>query len=356
MIEQVFQNHLMQKSIFGNTFAQYGDAFLYFVIALVVLFIFQKFLLLRFERFAQKTVTKIDDAVLEFFESIRPQMYIVLAIYIALHSLYVSVVIQNIFNVIVIIVIIFQITRSLQVIVEFAAKKMSRIENDEHAKSAAHLFGAMMTIVVWIFGIMMILSNIGVNITSLIAGVGVGGIAIAFAIQKVLADLFSSFAIYFDKPFKAGDVIKVGDKVGTVKKIGIKTTRMQTSGGEELIVSNQDITSSRVHNYKKMEHRNVRTEFGVSFDTTTQKLRQIPDGVANIINAIEGVECKRVHFKEFGDWGLIFSILYTINSRNYMVFMDVQQEVNLNIKDFLEDIDVELAYPAQAEMMMHRDK
>lgn len=347
MIDKVLQSQFIYELIFDNTIAQYIDALVYFIISLIILFVFQKFLLLRFARFAHKTKTEIDDVILEFIESIRPQLYIILAGYIALHSLYMSDMIKNILNVIVIIVIIFQITRSLQIVVEFAAKKLSKSEDDKHTRSATHLLGAMITIVVWIFGIMMILSNIGINITSLVTGVGIGGIAIAFAVQKVLGDLFSSFAIYFDKPFKAGDVVKVGTQVGTVKKIGIKTTRLQTTVGEELIISNQDMTSSRIHNYKQMEHRNVNLEFCISFDTPTEKLRQIPELIKENINKMCDVECQRVHFKKFGEWGLIYSVLYTINSRNFTVYMDAQQQINFGIKDLLERMKIELAYPGQ---------
>lgn len=350
MISKVIENDILKEVFLGNTVAQYIDALLYFFIAFIVLFVVQKIAMSRFAYFAQKTETEIDNIVLEFIQSIRPHLYTVLAIYISLRTLAMSETMQNVFDVIVIVVVIFQITRSLQVVIEFAAKKIGGADTDEHVHSAAHLLGTIATIIVWVFGIMMILSNIGVNITSLVAGVGIGGIAIAFAVKEALSDLLSSFSIYFDKPFKAGDVVKIDDKVGTVKKIGIKTTRIQSSEGEELVVSNQDMTSSRVHNFKKMEHRNVRIHFGVSFETSAEVLRQIPAEVENIINAVKNAECKRVHFKEFGDWGLMFEVMYVINSRDYTVYMDARQSINLGIKEIFDQKDIELAYPAKMEM------
>lgn len=350
MINVIVSSESLEKIFFSNTLADYIDAFLYFAIALVILFLLQHFFVTRFDKFAKKTKTEVDDVLVEFVQSIRPRLYVILSIYIALHSLYLSDITQKILNIILIVVIIFQITRSAQIVIEFFAKKVSGADDDEHVKSAAHLLSAIMIIVVWVFGIMMILSNIGVNITSLVAGVGITGIAIAFAVKEVLADLFSSFSIYFDKPFKAGDIVKVDDEVGTVKKIGIKTTRIESRTGEELVVSNQDMTSSRVHNYKRMDYRTVRPQFIVAFDTPSDILRDIPDAVRSIIDSVDHAECKRVHLKEFGEWGFVFEMTYKINSRDYALYMDVQQEINFGVKDLLDHRGVEIATPAQVEM------
>ena len=350
MINIIVNSEYLEKVFFGNMVSDYIDAFLYFVTSLIILFILQKFLMTRFEQFAKKTETEVDDVLLEFVQSIRPRLYILLAAYFGLYTLNLSDVTQSILNVILIIVVIFQITRSVQIIIEFFAKKVSGTDDDEHVRSAAHLLSAITIIVVWIFGIMMILSNVGVNITSLVAGVGIGGIAIAFAIKEVLSDLFSSFSIYFDKPFKAGDVVKVDNEIGTVKKIGIKTTRMVSRTGEELIVSNQDMTSSRVHNYKRMDYRTIRSQFIVAFDTPSAVLREIPGKVHAIIDSIDHAECKRVHFKEFGEWGIVFEITYKVDSRDYALYMDIQQEINFSIKELFENKNIEIASPAQMEM------
>ncbi len=346
MIKNFIDGEVLQYEIWHNTVASYFDVAIYFIISLIILYLIQKVLLQRFADFAQRTKTEIDDVFIEFIRSIRPQLYIILSIYVALQSLELVNAVKNILNVIVIVVVIFQITRSLQVIVEFIAKRMSADEHDEHTKSAAHLLGALLTVVIWIFGILMILSNIGVNVASLIAGVGIGGIAIAFAVREVLADLFSSFAIYLDKPFKAGDIIKINDDTGEVKKIGIKTTRIKSATGEEIIISNQDLTSSRVHNFKHLDHRTVTFHFGVPYTTSTEKLREIPHLISNMINKIDDVHCKRVHFKSFGERALEFEIVYVVETRKYSVYMDRQQEINLNIKELLHELGVALVHRA----------
>ncbi len=345
MIKRFVEQETLDIEVWGNTIAQYIDAAIYFVIALILLYILQKVVMSRFEKFAKKTKTEIDDVIVEFIHSIRPRLYIVLAAYISLRTLVLAPMVLNTINVIVIVVIIFQVTRSIQIIIEFGAKKLSSDEEDEHAKSAAQLLSVIAIIIVWIFGILMILANIGINVGSLIAGVGIGGIAIAFAIKEILADLFSSFSIYFDKPFKAGDTVKVGEDVGVIQKIGIKTTRVKARTGEELIVSNQDMTSSRVHNFKRMEYRNAKAKFIVEFDTPIEKLKQIPENIKNLIGSIDNVECKRVHLKEFGEWGLIFETLYTVDSRDYTDYMDAQQEINFAITKMLNEMSVQIAVP-----------
>ncbi|MEN8252067.1 MAG: mechanosensitive ion channel family protein [Patescibacteria group bacterium] len=345
MIEKIVENDILDKMFWGNSVANYVDAFLYFLIALLVLWILQKIIMTKFKKFALKTQTDIDDVIVEFIQSIRPRLYVLLAIYMAFRTLVLGEVVEKFLNVVIIFVVIFQITRSVQIVIEYGANKLADSEDDEHAKSAAHLLSTIVIIAVWVFGIMMILSNIGVNITSLVAGVGIGGIAIAFALKEILSDLFSSFSIYFDKPFKAGDTVKVDKEVGTVQKVGIKTTRIKSRTGEELIVSNQDMTSSRVHNFKRMDHRNAKINFVVEFDTDAEKLEQIPQNIKNIIEKIDNAENKRVHLKEYGEWGFIFEILYKINSREYDEYMNVNQEINFGINRMLGEMEVELAVP-----------
>ncbi len=345
MINRFFDNEFLSYVVWGNSISGYLDAILYFVAVFVVLFVLQKFIMTRIARFTKKTSTDVDDVAVEFMQSIRPRLYVVLAFYFTLHMLALSSIVQNILNVIVIVIIVFQFTQSIQIVIEFAARKLGSDEEYDHAKSAAQLLSAITTIVIWVFAIILILSNVGVNVTSLIAGVGIGGIAIAFALKEILSDLFSSFSIYFDKPFKAGDLIKVGDDIGEVHRVGIKTTRIKARTGEELIISNKDLTSSRVHNYKRMEHRNVRFNFIIEFETPSEKLRLISEKTKEIIEQMDDTELVRVHLKEFGEWGFIYEVYHRINSRDFTLYRDVQQEINFRIATMLSDMSVEIAVP-----------
>ena len=201
--------------------------------------------------------------------------------------------------------------------------------------------------VLWAIAIIIVLSNFGYNVSTLAAGLGIGGIAIAFAFQAILGDIFASFSIYFDKPFKIGDFILIGNDMGTVKHIGIKTTRIQTLQGQELIVSNKELTETRVHNYKKMERRRISFTFGVEYDTKLKKLEKILEIVKEIFKKIKIADLDRVHFKQFGDFSLNFEVVYYVNKPDYLEYMDTQQEINFALKERFEKESIEFAFPTQ---------
>ena len=193
----------------------------------------------------------------------------------------------------------------------------------------------------------MVLSNLGYNVTTLVAGLGIGGLAIAFALQKVLEDIFSSVSIYFDKPFEIGDFIIVGEQMGVVKKIGIKSTRIQALQGEEIVISNRELTSVRIQNFKRMEKRRVAFSFGVLYSTSNAKLKKAIEMVKKIVEKAEHADLDRVHFKAFGSSSLDFEVVYYLKSRDYNVYMDTQQEINFAIKEAFEKEKIEFAYPTQ---------
>ena len=226
--------------VFSNTLAIYVEAVIAFVALLVVFKIFQWLILRNLFRIAKKTKTDIDDTLIEIVKSLRPPFYSFLAFYFAVKILKLSSFTQGVIETILIVWIVYQVVVALQILINFILTKRFAGDEDPTTRSAISALGTIGKMALWAIGILMILSNLGINITSLVAGLGIGGIAIAFALQNILSDLFSSFAIYFDKPFRVGDFIIVGDKMGTVEKIGIKTTRLKALQGEELIISNQE--------------------------------------------------------------------------------------------------------------------
>jgi small-conductance mechanosensitive channel len=201
--------------------------------------------------------------------------------------------------------------------------------------------------VFWLIGGLLILSNLGVNITSLIAGLGIGGVAVALALQNVLGDLFSSFAIYFDKPFEVGDFIQVGQDSGTVKKVGIKTTRLQSLQGEEIIISNQELTTSRINNFRRIKSRNVIFSVGVLYETPQEKLEKIPDIFKSIIENIEQATFNRAHLRSFDDSAITFEFSYFVNDDDFVLYLDKQQEVLLALNKVFTQEKIEFAYPTQ---------
>jgi small-conductance mechanosensitive channel len=202
-------------------------------------------------------------------------------------------------------------------------------------------------ILLWGFGIIFILSNLGIEVTSLVAGLGIGGVAVAFALQGILSDLFSSFSLYFDKPFRIGDYIVIGEHSGTVEKIGIKTTRIRTLQGEELVVSNAELTSTRVQNFKRMQDRRISFNFGITYDTPKEKVEAVIDLAKEIFTPLTKARLDRVHFVKLGDSALIYDVVYYVESSDYTEYLDIQQVVNLGLMDVLAKEGIEFAYPTQ---------
>lgn len=227
------------------------------------------------------------------------------------------------------------------------AWRLAPLKTKSTMRNALSLIQFVVRVAVWSLALLLIFENLGFNVTALIAGLGVGGIAVALAAQSVLGDLFSSLAIILDKPFEVGDTISFGNQMGTVEKIGIKTTRIRALTGEQIAVSNSDLVSSRVHNFKRMTERRVVLALGVTYDTPADKLERIPDMVKTIIEAQEAVRFDRAHFRSFGDSALQFEVVYWVLSADYDVYMDCQQAINFAIFRAFEEDEIEFAFPSQ---------
>ena len=207
--------------------------------------------------------------------------------------------------------------------------------------------GFVARLLLWIIVLLLILDNLGVNITGLVAGLGIGGIAVALALQNILGDLFASLSIVLDKPFVIGDFVVVDSLSGTIEHIGLKTTRIRSLSGEQLIFSNNDLLKSRVHNYKRMSERRIVFSFGVVYQTPLEKLKAIKEIVSDIITKEEKARLDRVHFKEYGDSSLNFEVVYFVNDPDYNIYMDVQEAINLEIFRRFQEEGIEFAYPTR---------
>lgn len=198
---------------------------------------------------------------------------------------------------------------------------------------------------IWAIALLMILDNLGFNITTLVASLGIGGVAIALAVQNVLADLFASLSIGLDKPFVVGDFIIVDDLMGTVEHVGLKTTRLRSLSGEQLVFSNGDLLKSRIRNYKRMYERRIVFTFGVVYDTPRETLARLADEVRAIIEAQPKTRFDRAHFFRFGEFSLDFEVVYFVLDPDYNLYMDIQQAINLAIMARFEALEVGFAFP-----------
>ncbi|HEC20996.1 MAG TPA: mechanosensitive ion channel family protein [Candidatus Peregrinibacteria bacterium] len=335
---------IFQIVFWGNTVEQYLYALLLFLLTFSVLKFFAGFALSKLEIIAQKTKTDIDDMLVSAVMKIRWPLYFSLALYVSTNILALHGLVQKVVWYLLIILLTFEGIRFLQSIVEYGAEKAVSNKKD---KATVEIISSIIRILLWAIAVILILANLGYNVSSLIAGLGIGGIAIALAIQNILKDIFTAFSIYLDKPFQIGDFIAVGDISGTVKKIGLKSTRIESLSGEEIIISNNTLTSSKIHNYKKMKKRRIAFTLGLAYETKTTSLKQIPKIAKEIFAKIKLTELSRIHFKEFGDFSLNFEVVYFVDSNEYDKYMDIQQKVNLAFKSAFEKKGIEFAYPTQ---------
>jgi len=201
--------------------------------------------------------------------------------------------------------------------------------------------------IVYLFAFLAILVAFRIDLSSVVLGLGVGGIAIGLALQSILSDAFGAFSIYFDRPFEVGDFIVVDNYSGTVQKIGLKSTRLQLLQGEELVISNKQLTTSSVRNFKKLKKRRVTFTLEITCDTSLEKLRKIPEIITNILENRELVEFDRVHFAKIGDFSHNFEVVYFMKTSDYVKYMDTQQEINFAIIEAFEKEGINMAFPTQ---------
>lgn len=347
MLEVIFGYEFWQIAVFENSVKDYATAVFAFLGLLLFLHLLQSLLLAKFSKIAQKTKTDIDDAIITITRTVRPPFYSFIAFYLALNFLFIHDFARKVVNVVLVLWIVYQVVVALQILVDFITKKIIKKESEKGSKEAIELVSKLAKGALWGVGLLFVLSNLGINITSLVAGLGVGGIAIAFALQSILGDLFSSFAILFDKPFVAGDFIIVGDKMGVVEKIGIKTTRIKALQGEEIIISNNELTSTQIQNFKKMRERRVIFTFGVLYETPQVKLKQIPKIVEKIIKSVKLTRFDRAHFYKFDDSALSFEVVYYIKDSSYNKYMDINEQVLFKINETFKGLGISMAYPTR---------
>lgn len=348
LVRDVLTQDFWQYTFWENTVQDYALAFGIFIAAVILLHLFQQLLLSRLERLAKKTRTDVDDTFLYVVESIRPPFYFFIAFYIALSTLTLSGIVEKVINVILVVWIVYQAVTVFQIVIDYIiTKKMGGEENANGSQFAIDVVNMLLKIALWIVGFLFILSNFGIDITSLIAGLGIGGIAVALALQNILGDLFSYFAIHFDKPFKTGDFVIVGQDMGVVQKVGVKTTRIKALQGEEIVIPNQELTSARIQNFKRMEERRVVFSFGIVYETPTAKLKEIPRIIKKIIEESDQTRFDRAHFYRFDEYALTFEVVYYVLSSDYNTYMDIHQNIHFKIKEIFEEKGITMAYPTR---------
>lgn len=338
----------LHYTLMGNTLLDYCMALGGFTLGSLSIFIFKHYILTRLKIWVNAIPTQVSGLIFSVIEKYFIPIFYFTIFYLSLKFLVLPSKIEHTLDVV--IIILFTMF-SVSIVIAIAHYTLQRYlqKSDDSMQKKDQLKGlsGLVSFAIWIIAIIFLLDNLGVKISAVVAGLGIGGIAVALAAQAVLGDLFSYFVIFFDKPFESGDFVMVGDKVGVIEHIGIKTTRMRALSGEQLVFSNTDLTNSRVHNYKRMERRRVVFSLGVTYQTLPERLKKITHIVKDIITTVKNTTYDRGHFATYGDFSLNFEFVYYVNGEDYNTYMDIQQAINLAIFDAFGKEGIDFAYPTQ---------
>lgn len=334
--------------LLNNSIGNYLLALVFLFAVVSVIKVFDKFLLKKMDLFINRFSHSFSVLLTKIIKKrIYPLLYF-LAFYLAFKELQTSTQIENFINLtLMILTVIFVVFAVLDIITYTLKKYWSKKQRSEEQQKVLSISLFMIKIVVWIIAFLFVLDNLNIQITGLITGLGIGGVAIAFAAQNILTDLFNYFTIFFDKPFDIGDFIITGEYRGTIEHIGVKSTRIRSLSGEQLIISNTDLVNSRINNYKRMKQRRINFSFGLTYDTPLAKLEKVPGIVEEIIKSINKTEIDRVHFAEYAASSLLFQVVYYVKDSDYKVYMNIQQQINFKLKEKMDELGVSFAFPTQ---------
>jgi len=341
-------NSFLDNIFFGNTVRNWGIALGILVIGLVLAKLIKVIVVSRIRKFSERSKSTFDDLIVVVIDKALLPLAFVYSFYAGFRYLTMPPRVTRIIHVAILVITIFFIVRAISAVISYFFFRFAkaRTGSDSHARQAKGIL-AIIQLILWLLGIVFLIDNLGYDITTIVAGLGIGGIAIALAAQAVLGDLFSYLVIFFDKPFEIGDFITVGDKMGTVEYVGIKSTKIRALSGEQIILSNTDLTNSRIQNFKRMQIRRVVFTFRVDYDTQSEKLKAIPEMVKEFIQREDKTQFDRVHFANFGDSSLNFEAVYSVLTADFNLYMDIQQRINFAIFEAFRDQDIRFAYPTQ---------
>jgi small-conductance mechanosensitive channel len=340
---------VLNTTFYDNTLSSWLIALAVAVTIAVALRLFQIMGIRNIARLAARTETTWDDAFVEVLHHTTWLFLLIIALFAGSLLLTLPAHVRTIANATTIVALLFQtgiwLNAAILFWVEgFRKRKLKEDPASVTTMSAVSFVGRM---VLWSVILLLVLDNLGMDVTALVAGLGVGGIAVALAVQNILGDLFASLSIVLDKPFTVGDFLIIDDYLGSVEYIGLKTTRIRSLSGEQLVFSNADLLGSRIRNYGRMYERRVLFSIGVTYQTPRAQLVKIPTIIREAVEAQADTRFDRSHFKDYGDFSLNFETVYYVLGSDYNTYMDIQQAINLRIHERFEEEAIEFAYPTQ---------
>ncbi len=350
-------NDFLDSEYFGNSVLDYLIMIGIIVIGSIAVRVLRKIVLTRLEKWAAGTENKADDFVVKSTERFGIPALQYFVIYSGVSYLTLTPKAQNVLSIATSVVITYLMIRLISTTLLHLLQNY--IRGQERGEEKVKQLGGLMilvNVIIWILGVVFLMDNLGHDVTALIAGLGIGGIAIALAAQNILGDLFNYFVIFFDRPFEVGDFIIVDDKMGTIEYIGLKTTRIRALSGEQLVIGNANLTASRIHNYKRLARRRAVFLLDVEYGTPLEKLNEIPALIRSIVEQQELTTFDRSHFKTYAASSLQFETVYFINNPEMNTFMDIQQAINLAIYDAFTQRGINFAFPSQSVYLNPNEK
>ena len=341
-------SEILDRVWLNNPVSQWLIALGIFLAVLVVLWPIKRFILRKMRVWVKTTDTQLDNLVVKVLGKTKPLFIFLVAVWAGSRVLNMPAFLYSALEKVAVVVVILQVgIWATTGLIEWL--EIVRVKSAKEGQVLTWLGGVEWAgkFVIWIGVFLVGMENLGVDVTGLVTGLGIGGIAVALAAQNVLGDLFAAFSIYIDRPFVIGDYLKVGDQMGTVETIGMKTTRLRSITGEELIFGNSDLVGSRIQNFGRLTERRANFAVGVTYDTPKEKVETIPGMIQEIVEAQENARFDRSHFKEFGDSALIFDTVYFVLVPAFGTKMDIQEAINLELMQRFEAEEIEFAFPTQ---------
>lgn len=339
----------MDYVLLGNDLSEWAIAIGITAAICVVLSAANGFVVRRLGAFAAHTATYIDDVAVKMLAATSFAFIFVMGVYAGSLWLNLTPKTETVLRNLAVATLLLQIARWADIGVRSWINRYRerRTAQDIASTTSTAALAFVVRAALWLIIALMILDNFGVNITTLVASLGIGGIAVALAVQNILGDLFSSLSILLDKPFVVGDSITVDSMSGTVEYVGLKTTRIRSLDGDQIVFSNTDLLKSRIHNTKRMQTRRISFAIGITYDVTEEQLRKVPEILKEVVSKQDNVTFGRAHFKKYGDSSLDFEVVYVVTTADYNVFMDVQQNINFELFGRFAAEKIEFAYPTR---------
>jgi len=317
----------------------------------------RKLVVSRLRALALRTQTDLDDLLVDLLEMVRTPECVLVVLWAATRYLRLPGRLDGLLHALLLVVLTYRAVTMLRVAADYLVRKLliSKGRFSQAEQGMARTISYLISGLLWVTGALFVLSNLGFNVTSMLAGLGIGGVAVALAAQAVLGDLFSALAIYLDQPFVVGDFIVVGDMMGTVEHIGIKTTRVRALSGEMLIVANSRLTSAQIQNFRQLQERRIVIGFSVPYRTPAEQVKNIPQLVRAAVAAAPKARFDRAHLKSFEEAGFAFEAVYFVTDPDYGIYMDTNQAIHLALLDAFRREGISFALPSRVVFQQSGD-